>query len=591
MNLLFVSSVIFMFIVKSDLISAKQSKKCPPFQIRNGYLTCSEGSDHMESCLIKCNENYDIDEKDTRKKYVSLYCYNGEWYNETKVEEIGLIQSSIYDDSTKCIESTNIEEESGGIVSGRILSSDLNIIDENDAKVCTKIKCGKSWNGISSKDCENIGCCWSGDTNTCSETRCKNTYKGIQQPLCEINYGCAYDASTNDCYVKDSDDTENIKLSRSFSKTSKCPSLKNDDKNLIKNCTNGEKPGSTCSFSCKNKHKLIGRSLIICLREEWIDITSDKNIDVTNFRCEAPPKCPILKNFDKNLVTNCTNGRKLGSQCTFSCKNPQKFKYIGEESVTCEDKRWSIGNSKNFDVTNFHCERKIDTCSNLPCLNSFRGISQNMCEKINCCWNSQTSKCMEKHCKNSWSGIPERSCTQLGCAYDQQSRECYHLESCGYSFDSTSGKFSKNSKIKGVVKSNKLPNIYQGRCTKRSVFEVDLKNIRGLKLSSTYETPGIGYHFAVVNENREYVLAAANNILYVNGFNGPSVNLFDSSGRITLVLNKLKNEVEIRKDSELVKTVDASFLNDTRKLFIYVNTFESLFLSGIGLCNFCLSYT
>ena len=34
-----------------------------------------------------------------------MYCYNGEWYNETKVEEIGLIQSSVYDDSTKCVES------------------------------------------------------------------------------------------------------------------------------------------------------------------------------------------------------------------------------------------------------------------------------------------------------------------------------------------------------------------------------------------------------------------------------------------------------------------------------------------------------
>ena len=35
-----------------------------------------------------------------------------------------------------------------------------------------------------------------------STARCKNTYKGIQQPLCEINYGCAYDASSNDCYIK-----------------------------------------------------------------------------------------------------------------------------------------------------------------------------------------------------------------------------------------------------------------------------------------------------------------------------------------------------------------------------------------------------
>ena len=44
------------------------------------------------------------------------------------------------------------------------------MVDENNAKVCTKMKCTKSWNGISSKDCKNIGCCWNEDTNTCSES-------------------------------------------------------------------------------------------------------------------------------------------------------------------------------------------------------------------------------------------------------------------------------------------------------------------------------------------------------------------------------------------------------------------------------------
>jgi len=214
-----------------------------------------------------------------------------------------------------------------------------------------------------------------------------------------------------------------------------------------------------------------------------------------------------------------------------------------------------------------------------------------MCESKSCCWNDQTSKCMEKHCSNSYNGIPERYCTQLGCAYDQQSKECYHLGFCGYSFESTTGKFSKNSVIKSIVRSKNLPDSYSRRCAKRSVFEVDLKNIRNLKLTLFYETPGRGYHFSIVNDYKEYLLAAKNEKLYINGFRGRQINLFESKGVVTLVLNNLKHGIEIRKDSESIENFEASFFKNTRKIFIYINTFETLFFSGAGLCNFCLSYT
>ncbi|CBY35042.1 unnamed protein product [Oikopleura dioica] len=100
----------------------------------------------------------------------------------------------------------------------------------------------------------------------------------------------------------------------------KCPKLE-ERKNLEMECTKMREIGSECSFACSGDDELSGAQRISCNKKaSW---TPEQPRCVTN--------CPALE-FEEG-TTKCSNGRRSGSTCVFSC--PAGTRLVGAKSTTC----------------------------------------------------------------------------------------------------------------------------------------------------------------------------------------------------------------------------------------------------------------
>nr|XP_026692445.1 P-selectin isoform X1 [Ciona intestinalis] len=90
-------------------------------------------------------------------------------------------------------------------------------------------------------------------------------------------------------------------------------------------CSDGNKIGSSCSFTCDAGHVMSGSKTSECGQDgTWSSPTPS---------C-GPITCPRLSAGNKR-IDDCSNGNHVGSVCRFTCE--AGYEMIGSQSITCRD--------------------------------------------------------------------------------------------------------------------------------------------------------------------------------------------------------------------------------------------------------------
>nr|QKY88668.1 putative C3b soluble receptor CR1_S2 [Botryllus schlosseri] len=165
-------------------------------------------------------------------------------------------------------------------------------------------------------------------------------------------------------------------------------------------CTDGNEIGSLCSFGCDPEYTLAGSDTARCA-EQVIGAAWSTEKPRCNPRCARHPR------FMRRGQVSCTNGKELGSVCTFECNDG--FAVEGESEIECVE--------ENFKARwNYPLPKCIARCPPLTSLtrgqisctreNEIGSWCSFTCDRVYVLTGEGTARCVEQEDGASWSNPP-----------------------------------------------------------------------------------------------------------------------------------------------------------------------------------------
>nr|CAB3266741.1 sushi, von Willebrand factor type A, EGF and pentraxin domain-containing protein 1-like [Phallusia mammillata] len=374
---------------------------CPEIaKPRNGKVSCVEGNQYKSYCFFSCREGY-VKQNPGDDTVTPAVCRaDGTWSREPFACK-----------RIKCRQLKNLKRVQATCTDGYNYNSNCSF------------KCQEGFNlyGASETTCGING--WDAQTPRCDRLICPSPVQpanGLIECTKRGKLTCIYSCESgfrligNNVTSCKSDETWTNPQTPTCQRIRCSESITAPTHGTLK-CTNEDKFGSKCTFSCDKGYSLEGEKVLTC--------NEKGNWDQTSPTCRRI-SCPSLDNLGNGQIT-CNDNFFYTSTCTFSCG--VGYNLIGAKSAKClVDGTWST---------------RLPYCERITCTPDFSNPSNG---KVSCTEFSNYGSVCQFHCQegfsligasrtqcntDGWSNTRAPSCKKITCPDDGTNIE-HGTESC-----------------------------------------------------------------------------------------------------------------------------------------------------------------